>query len=153
MPDDDPKPTPKVAHIDFRNETFWFSGAVQGWSPGNITQVRLFDNFTFTPPTQDPLVLRGGVTLVDIIWAKKGQFWLSTVLNGSATYHSDSGLSGSPQMNNSVFWQPMKQITLSIGITLNGRLDKNGFDGNVQFANSMFQIVDSKAALGAALHF
>ena len=150
---DENKQSPRLLHLDFANDTWWFSTEVEGWTIGDLSRVRLFDNFRFTPPTsQDDLKVKAGVTLVDILWGKKGELFLSTVLDADASYTTASGTSGNVKLTTALNYQVIKQVKISFGVTLNGTWDEvNGFDGSAQFSNVSLQLTDKKSKFGVVL--
>lgn len=150
---DDKQPSPKLLHLDFSNDTWWFSTDVEGWTVGDLSRVRLFDNFRFTPPTShEDLKVKAGVTVIDVLWAKKGELFLSTVLDADASYTTASGASGTLKLNTSLNYQVIKQMRVSFGVTLNGSWDETkGFDGSAQFSNVSLQLTDKKSKFGVVL--
>jgi hypothetical protein len=167
MPDPDPSapapttpaPTtpgsPKILHLDFANDTWWFSSEFAAWSPSNVASVRLFDSFRFTPPTDaDKLKVAAGMTVLNVIWAKKGPIWMSTLLDLDANYETDKGATGTVKLNTGLMYQPIKAMRVELGVTLTGQWNsQTGFDGSVQLFNSSIQYVDQKSMWGAALHY
>jgi hypothetical protein len=147
---DETKKSPNLLHIDFSNDTWWFSTELEGWSFGNMERFRLFDNARFTPPTdQDDLKVKAGITVIDVLWAKKSKFFLSSILDADASYTTQSGVSGVVKLNTSLYYQAMKNIRISFGVTLNGTWDENnGFDGSAQFTNTSVQLTNKKSDYG-----
>ncbi|HEU5474789.1 MAG TPA: hypothetical protein VFV67_29450 [Actinophytocola sp.] len=139
-------------NISLSKQTFWFSGQVKGWSMGDIGACRLFDNFQFTPPTGlSPLELSAATTVVHCVWAKKGNFWLDSVLKVGGSYSSRTGASGSLTLPTGLHYAPIPQIDFVFGITINGTVDKNGANISAHFHDSGFVLTAPKSLWTAQL--
>jgi hypothetical protein len=146
--------SPQTFNISLTQHTYWFSGNVPGWSLGNVSQCKLFDNFQFTPPTSNDFETKLGMHIINCTWARRGEFWLGSSLNFAGTFNTASGASGSIALNTGVFWQPMKSLTLSFAVTLDGTVDNAGFHGSVQFHQSNATLVLPKSQwAGVGVYF
>jgi hypothetical protein len=126
-------------NLSLSQKTFWFSGTTQGWSLGDIGQCRLFDNFQFTPPTGlSPFELSAATTVVHCTWAKKGNFWLDTMVNAGGSFSTKSGAAGSISIPTGLHWTPVPKIEFTFGITINGTIDSSGANISANFHDSGF---------------
>lgn len=160
MPDPDPSapaptPTPKILHLDFADDRWWFSSEFATITPSGVTSLRLFDNFRFTPPTDaDKLKVAAGMTIVNLIWAKKGPLWMSTLLDVDASYETDKGATGTVKLNTGLMYQPVKSLRVNLGISVSGSYNTTtGFDGSVQMFDGSLEIIERKSMMGASLHY
>jgi|SRR5882724_5732884 len=147
-------PDPKVS---LSGGSFTVSGYAPQWSIGNLGQIRLGDHFQITPQggLSDPQV-KLGLHIIDLTWGQKGHLWLEQSLTAGGTFHLlHSGAAGSLQLNNSLYWHPIRDLHFSFTFILSGQLDDHGITTSVNFG-SQFKIVDTKpvmAGLGLGVHF
>jgi len=133
-----------------------FTAELSQWSIGNVGSCRLVDYFNVAPigSLSDPQ-LRLSMGLASCVWGQRGHFWLEQTLTAGGTVHFlSSGAGMSMQFSNNLYWQPVRELKINIGLTFNGTYDThNGWNGSVGFGSDI-RIIDAKSAfIGAGIHF
>jgi len=142
--------------ITIANGGLQFNANLASWSIGNVGDCRIIDYFNVAPTgsLSDPQ-LRLATHLATCVWGQQGHLWLQQTLTAGATFHVlNSGAQGSLQLNNNLYWQPVKELRINFSLTFNGTFDSNtGWGGDVSFGGNM-KMIDTKAAFaGVGLSF
>jgi hypothetical protein len=135
--------------ITLQNGGLQFNANLHNWSIGDVGQCRLVDYFNVAPTgsLSDPQ-LRLAMHVVSCTWGQRGHLWLEQSLVAGGTFHLlGSGASGSLTLDNQLYWQPVRELQISLGFTLDGTLDSNtGFQGSVMLGGRM-RMLDTRAAM------
>jgi hypothetical protein len=142
--------------VTLQNGGLQFNANLYQWSIGDVGQCRLVDYFNVAPTgsLSDPQ-LKLATSLVNCTWGQRGHLWLEQSLTAGGTFHLlGSGASGSLQLDNTLIWQPVRELQITLTFMLNGTLDSNtGFAGTINLGGNA-KMLDTRATMaGIGLRF
>jgi hypothetical protein len=133
-----------------------YTGTLANTSMSGLGTCKLGDTLTLAPvgSLSDPQA-RLVTHLVNCVWGQKGHLWLEQSLNLGGTFHLlNSGGQGSLALDSKIFYQPVRELRISLSFMFNGTLDwKSGYNGKVAFTGQVHAL-DSKATMiNLGFHF
>jgi hypothetical protein len=149
-------PTPTRRPITIQNGGLQFNAQLANWSIGNVGQCKLVDYFRVSPTgsLSDPQI-KLATHLVGCTWGQRGHVWLEQSLVAGGTFRVlNTGAAGSLVLDNTLYWQPVRELQVTFSFVFNGTLDStSGFQGTVNFGGNM-NLLDNRATFaGVGLRF
>jgi hypothetical protein len=142
--------------ISISGDGLRFDLHVGQWSIGNVGECRLVDYATITPSGSfsDPQ-LRLMTNLATCVWGQRGHFWLEQTLTAGGTVHFlTSGAGMSMAFDNSLYWQPVRDLRINIDLRFNGSYDNHsGWAGSIGFSSNVTMIDAKSVFVGAGIRF